>query len=137
SSGIDKVHRFADYCHVPIKAFVADMNSWRSDSVYDVVYARQSLHYLKKEDRHDFIDRYKKLTSVGGVHALEIFVEKPYIDVAPDQEAHVSLWRSGEIFAYYYDWEFLKMEEKIFDCCSSGVPHKHVCNILIARKKQQ
>ena len=135
-SGIECVHRFADYCHVSIKAFAADMNTWRPDELYDVVYACKSLHYVKREDRREFIERYKKHTTEGGIHALEIFVKKPFVEAAPDQEEHVRLWESGEVFSYYSNWEILKMDERIFDCCSSNVPHKHVCNTIIARKKR-
>ncbi len=133
-SGIEHLYRFADYCHVPMKAFVADMKSWVPDEYYDVVYACRSLHYLKRDYRRDFIENYKKHTRIGGIHALEIFVKKPFVDAAPDQEPHVHLWDSGEVFAYYSDWELLKIEERIFDCCSSGLPHKHVCNIVVAKK---
>lgn len=41
---------------------------------------------------------------------------------------------SGELFALYGDWRFEHMEEKIFDCNSSGVPHQHCMDVMVARK---
>lgn len=31
------------------------------------------------------------------------------------------LWKSGEIFTYYHDWEIFRMDEVIFDCNSGGM----------------
>jgi tellurite methyltransferase len=36
--------------------------------------------------------------------------------------------------SYYWDWEILHCEEEIFDCTSSGVPHRHVVDRIIARR---
>lgn len=133
-SGIDRVYQYADYCHVPIKAFVADVITWRPETVYDIVYACKSLHYLSRESRQDIIEKYKQNTRPGGIHTIEVFVSKPFVERAPDQEKNVQLWRSGEIYSYYADWEILHMEEIIFDCNSSCVPHRHVSDSIIARK---
>ena len=46
----------------------------------------------------------------------------------------VDSWKSGELFMYYHDWLFHKNEEWIFDCDSSGTPHKHCMDVLIAEK---
>lgn len=35
---------------------------------------------------------------------------------------------------YYWDWEILYCTEEIFDCMSSGIPHKHAVNRIIARR---
>jgi tellurite methyltransferase len=36
--------------------------------------------------------------------------------------------------SYYWEWEILYGTEEIFDCTSSGVPHKHAVNRIIARR---
>jgi len=61
-------------------------------------------------------------------------VEKPFIPRAPDAEATAYLYRSGELMSYYWDWEILYCVEEIFDCMSSGIPHKHAVNRIIARR---
>ena len=69
---------------------------------------------------------------------MNAFVRKPFIELAPDMEEaerEVEPWRSGELAGYYHDWLFHQNDEIIFDCNSSGVPHKHCMDILIAEKK--
>ena len=44
--------------------------------------------------------------------------------------------RSGEIFTYYHDWDFLIFEEQVIDCNSSGIPHKHCVDLMLAVKPQ-
>ena len=51
-----------------------------------------------------------------------------------ESELAAGNWKSGEIFMYYHDWIFRKNEEKIFDCNSSGIPHKHCMDVIIAEK---
>ena len=79
----------------------------------------------------------KEHTSSNGIHALNVFVKKPFIDMAPDSEdaeKEVESWYSGELTYYYHDWLLHKSEEVIFDCNSGGIPHKHCMDILIAKK---
>ncbi|MCR4392605.1 MAG: hypothetical protein NUV94_07620 [Candidatus Acetothermia bacterium] len=61
-------------------------------------------------------------------------MEKPFIPRAPDAEANGHPYRSGELLGYYWDWEILYCTEEIFDCHSSGIPHRHAVNRVIARK---
>ena len=56
------------------------------------------------------------------------------VSTPPDWEANEYFWRSGELMGYYHDWKFEYLEEKIFDCGSSGIPHQHCMDVLIARK---
>lgn len=66
----------------------------------------------------------------NGIHAMNVFVEKPFIQSPPNkiQEKNRFRWKSGTLFSYYYDWIFHKMDEVIFDCNSGGIPHKHCFN---------
>lgn len=43
-------------------------------------------------------------------------------------------YRSGELLAYYWDWEILHVTEVVFDCGSGGIPHRHAMDVVIARK---
>jgi tellurite methyltransferase len=61
-------------------------------------------------------------------------VEKPFIDKAPDGEESSFYYKSGELMNYYWDWEILFCTEEIFNCMSSGIPHKHAVDRIIARK---
>lgn len=100
----------------------------------DVLYASGAITYLPPEVRAERFAHFKTVTPVGGLHAFNAFVEKPFIDLAPDWGADEFHFRSGEILSYYWDWEILHIEEFIFDCNSSGVPHRHAMEVMIARK---
>ena len=72
-----------------------------------------------------------------GIHALNVFVEKPFIEIAPDsEEAEIKNvpWYSGDLMRYYHDWVFHRYEEDIFDCNSGGIPHKHCINRMVTEK---
>ena len=68
------------------------------------------------------------------LNVFSVFVHKPFIEKAPDAEKTAYKWISGELLTYYHDWKIEYFVEEIFDCVSSGVPHKHAVNRIIARK---
>ncbi len=74
-------------------------------------------------------------TSPGGLNVFSVFVKKPFIGKAPDAEKTAYKWISGEILTYYHEWKIEYCTEEIFDCMSSGVPHQHAVNRIIARKE--
>ena len=80
------------------------------------------------------LESYKSCTAVGGIHVLNVFVDKPFLPVPPDWEEQEYFWTSGELLNCYHDWKVEQLEERIFDCDSSGIPHRHCMDVLIARK---
>jgi transcriptional regulator with XRE-family HTH domain len=137
-NGIEKARELAKHNHVEVDFFVANMHEYKIDAEYDIIFSSGVLHYLPLNKRKEFFDNLKIHTAQGGIHAVNAFVRKPFIEPAPDMEEaekQVEPWLSGELAGYYHDWLFHKNEEHIFDCNSSGVPHKHCMDILIAEKK--
>lgn len=132
-AGIDKAKRLAEQADVYVNAFVADVNEYRPEGEYDVVFSSGVLHYIRPELRGEIFESYKAHTAEGGVHAMNVFVQKPFLAPPPEKEESYD-WRSGELFMRYHDWQLLHTEEKIFDCNSSGVPHKHAMDVMAARK---
>ena len=64
---------------------------------------------------------------------MNVFVDKPFNPRAPDSEDSEHYWHSGELFSHYRDWYFrATLTELIFDCSSSGIPHKHCMDMLVA-----
>ncbi len=57
------------------------------------------------------------------------------IGKAPDAEKTVHSWISGELLTYLHDWKIEFCTEDIIDCMSSGVPHQHAVNRIVARKE--
>lgn len=132
--GIEKAKKLADYHKVDVNFFKTDLLNYNVDEEFDIIYSSGVFNYIPYNLREEIIYHYQEKTSPNGIHALNVFVHKPFIPNAPDFEIKESLWKSGELFSYYSDWYFHQCKEKVFDCNSSDVPHKHCINILLAEK---
>lgn len=133
--GLEKTKRYAREAGVCIETIHADIITWEPEDTYDVIFSGGALHYLPPEVRAVRYEQYKGATSENGINALSVFVKKPFIPRAPDGEpTRAFSYRSGELMGYYWDWEIAYSTEEVFDCMSSGVPHKHAVNRIIARR---
>jgi len=132
--GVEKTKKMAAETGVSLVAFTADLLEFRLEESFDVLFSTGTLHYIPKELRAEIFDNYKQFTNQGGIHVFSVFVKKPFIPKAPDAEASAQVWISGELFTHYHDWKIELCTEEIFDCMSSGVPHQHAVNRIIARK---
>ena len=113
------------------------MRDFRLEANYDIIFSSGVFHYIPLELRENVVNNLKAHTTTNGINVVNVFVEKPFIPLPPDTEKGefvVDSWKSGELFMYYHDWLFYKNEEWIFDCDSSGTPHKHCMDVLIAEK---
>lgn len=138
--GIEKAKRLAEYNKVEVGFFKADIFDYRPTDEYDIIFSSGVLHYIPLTERKEFFESLKAHTSDIGINALNVFVQKPFIAPAPDNtedEDKIHPWYSGELFGYYHDWMFHTCKEEIFDCNSSGIPHKHCMDTLIAKKQQE
>jgi tellurite methyltransferase len=132
--GLEKMRRYADEARVRVKVIHADIVNYEPEDTYDVIFSTGTLHYLPPEGRSQRFQNYKDCTSPDGINALSVFVRKPFIARAPDAEETAFPYTSGELMSYYWDWEILYCTEEVFDCVSSGVPHRHAVNRVIARR---
>lgn len=133
-AGLDKTKRLAESANVEVDVFKANIWDYRLSCKYDILYSSGALHYIKPELRGEIFNNYQNHTSPDGIHAFNAFVQKPFIPPAPEKEDHSYLWHSGELLGYYSDWLIEDSSEYIFDCKSSGVPHKHAISQVYARK---
>lgn len=133
-AGIHKTKKLAEMAGVQVNVFKADILDFRLDMYFDIIYSSGVLNYIYPELRTEIFDNYKRFTNVNGLHAFNIFVKKPFIAPAPEKEPNSCKWTSGELFTYYHDWIIKECSEAIFDCNSSGIPHKHAVNKIIAQK---
>lgn len=134
-AGLSKARALAGKVGVHVDFFRADAADYRADGEYDIVYSSGVLHFVAPGVRQELFDNLKEHTAPDGLHAINAFVEKPFIRRADDGERKDrQLWKSGELFMYYHDWMFLRADEEIFDCNSDGIPHKHCMDILVAQK---
>jgi len=133
-SGLEKTKEYAEEEGVYVKIIQADIINYEPEDIYDVIFSTGTLQYLPPEIRNQRFQKYKGCTLPNSINALSVFVQKPFIAKAPDAEETAYLYKSGELMSYYWDWEILYGSEEIFDCMSSGIPHQHAVNRIIARK---
>ena len=132
--GLEKTKKYAEEEGVQVRTVHADINDYQLTEVYDVIFSTGTLHYLSPKIRRQKFQNYKSHTSPNGINVMSVFVKKPFIPRAPDADENAFFFKSGELLGYYWDWEILFCTEEIFDCMSSGIPHKHAVNRIIARK---
>lgn len=133
-AGLEKAQRLADKAGVHIETFRADVNEYRLDREYDILFSSGVLHYIRPELRSEIFCNYQSHTAQNGLHAMNVFVQKSFIGPPPEVEVSYD-WHTGELFSLYRNWYMEKCEEVVFDCDSSGIPHQHAMNVMIARKK--
>lgn len=133
-AGIEKTRSLAEKIGVHVNVFKADILDYSLDTHYDIIFSSGVLHYIKPEYRKDIFDNYKKFTNENGMHVLNVFVNKPFIAPPPEKEPTAFKWHSGELLTHYHDWLVKDSSEIVFDCNSSGIPHKHAMTIMIAQK---
>ncbi len=133
SVGIEKAKQSANRLDLPIHFFTADINVFRAEEHYDIIFSSGTLQYMRPPLRAEILANYKAHTLPQGIHALHTFVEKPFIPRAPDAESSETLWTSGELNMNYKDWWIEWSAEEISPCQSSGVAHWHAHNRIVAR----
>ncbi len=137
-NGLKKARELAEYNGVEVNFFRANVNEFLPEDTYDIIFSSGVFHYIAENRRQPLIEALKAHTTVNGLNVFNVFVQKPFIEEAPDREEgeiQVKPWYSGELDYYYHDWYFHKREEIIFDCNSGGIPHKHCMDVLIAEKR--
>ena len=132
-AGLEKTKRLAEKAHVHVRTFRANLWDYRLSEQYDILYSSGVLHYIKPELKDEVMTHYKSHVAKNGIVSLHVFVEKPFIIAPPEKEDHSYLWKSGQLFTYFHDWYIEHCTEYVFDCNSSGIPHRHAANRLFAR----
>jgi len=133
-NGVNKTKAYAELIGITINVFEASLLDYRIDKNYDVLFSSGVLQYIPEEKRKTIIENYQKNTAEDGLNVFSVFVKKPFIEKSPGAEKTAYPWYSGELLAFYKDWKIEYSCEEIFDCMSSGIPHKHAVNRVIARK---
>lgn len=133
-SGIEKTKRLAGLHNVCVNTIRADINDFRLEDEFDVIYSSGVMHYINPGFRREIIENYQSHTSPGGLNVFNVFIAKPFIAPAPEREPVSHAWKSGELFTYYTDWLLHDAGETVFDCDSSGIPHRHCIDHMISEK---
>lgn len=132
--GIEKIKQYSQATGYAVNTIHANLIGYEFSEQYEVIYSMGALQFLPLDQRLKHFEKYKKNTSIGGLNAHLVFVEKPFIEVAPDWERTEFFYRSGDLAGYYYDWEIIQYGEEFIDCSSGGIPHRHAVSYIIARR---
>ena len=133
-TGIEKAKRLAEKHRADVNFFKADILDFRLENEFDVLFCSGVLHFVPNELRSEIFGNYISHTAAGGIHAMNVFVNKPFIPAPPDKDNNRYQWDSGELFGFYTDWKIRRCDEVIFDCMSGGIPHQHCMDIVISEK---
>ena len=75
-----------------------------------------------------------KITKKNGIVYINVFMEKPFLELPPDWDMEEKMWKSGELFTYFADWKVERIDKVIFEDSSSEVLHYHCMDTIICRK---
>ena len=135
-SGIRKTKRLAESRGVSVNAFVADINDFQLEEQFDIVYSTGTVQYLFDDRIAPFFRQVKSLVKVGGYVYFNVFVEKPYLELPPDWDKEEKMWKTGDLFAHFADWEICRIDEITFEDNSAGILHYHCMDTIIAKRRQ-
>lgn len=133
-SGIRKTKLLAEKRNVLIDAFVADINDIEIEEQFDIVYSTGTIQYLFDENIPAFFDKVSKITKIGGLVYLNVFVDKPFLELPPDWDKEEKMWKTGDLFRYFGDWKIHTIKEIIFEDNSGVVKHYHCMDTIMAEK---
>ena len=134
-SGVRKTKLLAEKNHVKIDAFVADINEFELNEQYDIVYSTGTIQYLFDDRIEAFFEKLTKIVNLNGYVYFNVFVDKPFLPLPPDWDREEKMWKTGDLFKHFKDWEIMKMNEMIFECHSGGTPHLHCMDTILAKRR--
>jgi tellurite methyltransferase len=133
-AGINKLKKLAKANCVEVNAWVQDLNQFNFTKKYDLLMTHGTLHFVTKNEWHNFLLKAKNNTNINGIHIIQIFTNKipASLDIAPFFKG---LSDEGELEIIYHDWEIILNESYIFEDEHPGAPkHYHAANKLVTRK---
>ena len=74
-SGIKKLKDIASKKNIKINTIVGDIRKFNFDKNYDVILSIATLHFLKRTDIVELIDKMKKHTNKNGLNIINVFTE--------------------------------------------------------------
>lgn len=132
AEGVKKSIARASELNLSIDFFQMDINEYRLERSFDVVFASGALHYIPQDVRNEIISNYKQFTNPGGLHTFMVPIYKPFLPRNPQDDPLEQDWLSGEILTYYHDWKIEFFSEEIQDDGQTG--YKWAFNRMIARE---
>ena len=133
-NGIIKTMKLADARGVKVNAYVDDINGFKEQGQFDIVYSTGTVQYLFEDKKQEFFRKLERITKTDGIVYINVFVEKPFLELPLDWDKEETMWKSGELFTYFADWKIERIDEVIFEDNSGGIPHYHCMDTIVCRK---
>ena len=133
-TGIRKLNALAQESELNIHSEVADMRDCQFSHSFDLIVSHGCLHLIEREAGQRLIPLLKAHTNPGGINIVGVFTDRipPPDDL---REFCLGLFREGELFSVYSDWEVLLQQSYTFEDEHPGSSqHTHSVNKLVARK---
>jgi tellurite methyltransferase len=133
-TGIQKLNALAKERGLNIHSEVANMRGYQIEGPFDLIVSHGCLHLIERESWRQLISRFKAQTRPGGINVVVVFTDTlpPPDDL---KEFCLGLFREGEVFSLYSDWDVLLRQSYTFEDEHPGsLRHTHHVNKLVARK---
>ena len=73
-NGIRKTVSLSEKRNVNINAYVDDINTFRTDEQFDIIYSTGTVQYLFEENKKGFFEKLDKITKKNGIVYINVFV---------------------------------------------------------------
>lgn len=133
-NGINKTQKLAESRGVKVNAYVDDINEFKADGQFDIIYSTGTVQYLFEDRKQEFFKKLENMIKPNGIVYINVFVEKSFLELPPDWDKEEKMWKSGELFTYFADWKVERIDEVIFEDNSGGIPHFHCMDTIVCRK---
>jgi tellurite methyltransferase len=133
-AAIRKLSRLADEAGIRVRALHTDMREYAFVELFDLIVAHGSLHLIARNAWTKVIGEMKAHTRHGGHNIVAVFTDKL---PSPDdlEPFHVGLFREGELYDHYRDWDIIETWSYILEDEHPGnIHHRHPVNKLVARR---
>lgn len=133
-AGVGKMLGVAKDRRVKIAGSVCDMREYDFPYKFDLIICMGCLQFVMRDEWKIIIKQIKENTAPGGLNLVGVLTDT--LPEPPDMEGlMVGLFKEGELFEYYKDWEMSDIRVYTFnDTHPGGISHEHAANELIARK---
>lgn len=133
-NAIRKLNALAMNLNVQVNAYVDDMCNFEFPHLFDLVICHGCLHLVESDRWQLLISKIKRNTNPRGLNIIAVFTDT----IPPPEDLKdfcLGLFREGEIYSLYSDWEMVLQQSYIIEDEHPGSPkHTHQINKLVARK---
>lgn len=107
-SAIEKVKQEAEKNNLKMNAICADLEEYKIQDNYDVIFANGFFHFLTEEKALWLIDKCKNHTTKDGVNIFDVMLEG---DPSQEEDSEGYYFPKGKLKEIYSDWQIIDYEE--------------------------